>query len=117
MRKPEFIFYQGSTPQFTLELPAEVDEGADTVYVTMSQDGQTVREYCLNDTARTPAENTVEPDGTDGHIIRFRMSQEDTSAFAAGDCALQVRMKKNGAADTFIPVSGYVGRAQKEGVI
>lgn len=118
MKRPQFFFFQGSTPTLAFALPYNIDVD-DEVYATFSQCGQTVTEYTRNGTPISPApsgELTIDDDND--HCIRIDMTQADTFLFLEGDCELQLRvLKSGGRADTLFPVRGYVGKAQKGEVI
>lgn len=118
MKRPQFFFFQGSTPTLAFALPYALG-AEDTVYATFSQGGSTVTEYTCGGEACDPAPTgSMEPDAERPDILRICPSQADTFLFAEGDCELQLRvMKSEGRADTLFPVYGYVGAAQKEGVI
>lgn len=118
MKQPQFLFYQGSTPTLSFALPYPIGAN-DTVYATFSQQGQTVTEYALpaDSEAVTPT-GTMSVDAARSHVLNIAMTQADTFLFAAGDCDLQIRVKKsNGSADTLFPVHGAIGKAQKGTVI
>lgn len=118
MKRPQFTFFQGSTPTLVFALPYEIAQN-DKVYATFSQSGRTITEYTYNGTAFSPAPaGSLTPDGDNAAVLRLGIAQADTFLFAEGDCEMQIRvLKTGGRADTLFPVRGYVGVAQKEGVI
>lgn len=114
---PQFIFYQGSTPTMELVLPLEL-QAMDIVYATFAQDNRAVLEYQINGTpADIPPEGYLSRDVHDGRTLFLHMTQADTLRLETGDVELQLRVVTDEGADTFIPVFGYIGKAQKEGVI
>ena len=52
-----------------------------------------------------------------GLLLLASLTQQDTLRLKAGACRLQLRIRTGEGADTFLPVTGYVGEAQKEGEI
>lgn len=118
MKRPQFTFFQGSTPTLVFALPYALSP-EDSIYATFSQGGQTVTEYTYGGVPYTPAPSgNLTPDEESPCVLRVSLSQTDTFLFKAGDCELQIRvLKPNGSADTLFPVRGYVGKAQKDGVI
>ena len=116
---PMFMLYQGSTPTLELVLPIEL-QPTDVVYATFSQDEERVLEYHINGTNSVvppPPAGTLRLDVHDGHTLLLEMTQADTFRLQPGDTELQLRIKTEDGADTFIPALGYVGKARKEGVI
>lgn len=118
MKRPQFLFFQGSTPTLAFALPYEITQN-DKVYATFSQDGKAVTEYTFNGTAFDPAPTgSVVPDEDNAAVLKISLSQADTFLFAEGNCEMQLRvLKTGGRADTLFPVRGYVGAAQKGTVI
>lgn len=118
MKRPQFTFFQGSTPTLVFALPYPLN-AEDVIYATFTQGHGTVTEYTRGGTPYDPAPTgTLFSDADCPNILRIRMSQADTFLFASGECELQLRiLKQDGRADTLFPVRGYVGRAQEEGVI
>lgn len=118
MKLPQFTFFQGSTPTLVFALPYPL-AADDVVYATFAQGGETVTEYTCRGTAYDPAPTGLMAQDADcPYILRIAMSQADTFLFAGGDCFLQLRIvKQDGRADTLFPVHGFVGKAQKGGVI
>lgn len=118
MKTPQFFIFQGSTPTLTLQLPYALASD-DTVYATFSQGGQTVTEYTTGGAriSFTPTGTMcIDPDMPS--CIRIALSQHDTLLFVPGDCSLQLRVRRaSGAVDTLFPVSGAIGKAQKQEVI
>lgn len=116
MRRPHFLFYRGSSPTLELVLPLRL-EPSDTVYATLSQHARTALEYAINGSGSPAGTGSLSlaPDAPD--TLLLSMTQTDTLALAAGDCALQLRVKTQAGADTFPPLHGFVGQTQKEGLI
>lgn len=118
MKRPQFVFSQGSTPTLAFYMPYEIED-SDIVYATMSQEYKTVTEYTQNGTAFSPPPTgslTVDEDCP--CRVYINMTQADTMLFESGDVELQVRTKKeNGSADTTFRMIGEVVGAQKQGVI
>lgn len=118
MKRPQFTFFQGSTPTLVLALPYPLS-AQDVIYATFTQAYETVTEYTCGGEAFEPAPTgTMTPDVSCPYLLRISMSQADTFLFASGECELQLRiLKPDGRADTLFPVRGYVGKAQKGEVI
>lgn len=118
MKRPQFLFFQGSTPTLAFMLPYTPEE-SDVIYATFSQAGKTVTEYTLNGAPATPPPTgTLSIDSARPSVILISMTQADTLLFAPDNCELQLRiLKENGSADTLFPVRGCVGKAQKTEVI
>lgn len=118
MKRPQFLFFQGSTPTLAFALPYEIG-ASDSVYATFSQSGRTVTEYTYGGTAYDPAPTgSMAPDADNASVLKISMTQADTFLFAEGNCEMQIRvLKTGGRADTLFPVRGYVGAAQKGTVI
>lgn len=118
MKKPQFLFFQGSTPTLAFQLPYALSAN-DVLYATFSQAGQTVTEYTRGGEAiLSPPGGTLTVSECCPNLVKITMTQADTLLFAAGDCSMQLRVRKtNNSADTLIPVAGYVGKAQKGTVI
>ena len=116
MRRPDFLFFRGSSPTLELVLPLSLD-AEDTVYATFSQNGQSALEYALNGTPSPAGAGSLSlaPDSAD--TLLLLMTQADTLALASGECELQLRVKTQAGADAFPPLHGFVGRTQKEGQI
>lgn len=116
----QFYVFQGATPRLEIVLPLEIDAATDIVYATFDQMDQSVLEYRINGTNRSgmvvPA-GTMTVDETDADTIIIQMEQEDTLRLLPGEVLLQIRVKTVDGADTFVPIPGYVGRAQKPGKI
>ena len=118
MKRPQFTFFQGSTPTLVFALPYEIAD-SDVLYATFSQGGCTVTEYTVGGETYDPAPTGhMVTDAARPQILRIELSQADTFLFQEGDCELQLRVvKSDGRADTLFPVRGYVGKAQKGTVI
>ena len=116
MRRPQFLFFRGSSPTLELVMPLRLS-ASDTVYATFSQGGVTALEYACNGTPSPAGTGTLSlaPDAPD--TLLLSMTQADTLALAAGECALQLRVRTQDGADTFPPLRGCVGQTQKEGLI
>lgn len=116
MRNPDFLFFQGTTPGITLNVPMELDEGA-IIYVTFSQKFTRVLEY--NDGGTADA--AVKASGAihhDSGSVYIAMTQEDTLRLKVGDAALQIRvLQEDGTASTSFPIYGVICAADKGGVI
>lgn len=113
MTQPQFCFFRGSTPTFELLLPLDC-RAEDVLYATFSQAGETVVEYAQNGQPQRPGTGVLE---AAGRTVEIRMTQDDSLAFACGECELQLRIKTEDGADTFFPLWGMVGPVQKEGSI
>ncbi len=115
MRIPQFIFYRGSTPTLELELPMALT-GAETAWVTLSQQGQTVLDYAMHAQGQT-GEGSLSLCDTDPCLLLVQLTQADTLALDHGDCELQLRLRTADGADTFAPCFGWVGQARRKGEI
>ncbi len=116
MRRPQFVFFRGSTPTLELELPLTLAEG-DAVYATFAQGGETVLEYAWGGTAQIAPEGSLTRSGTEDRVLLLQMTQADTLRFRSGECELQLRIRTAAGADSFPPCLGLVGGIRKEGEI
>lgn len=116
MRRPHFLFFRGSSPTLELVLPLNLSS-SDTAFATFSQGGAPALEYALNGSPSPAGTGSLSLAQDAADTLLLAMSQADTLALAAGDCALQVRVKTDAGTDTFLPLHGFVGQLQKEGMI
>jgi len=116
MRRPQFLFYRGSSPTLELLLPLSL-AASDTVYATLSQGGSPSLEYAVNGTPSPAGTGSLRIADNAPDTLLLSLSQADTLALSAGDCALQLRVKTQAGTDSFAPCFGCVGQLQKEGLI
>ncbi len=116
MRTPQFLIFRGSTPTLELTLPL-VPAETDVIYLTFSQMDTPVLELARNGEAAPAGTGSLLLSPEEPGLLLAALTQQDTLRLRTGICHLQVRIRTGEGADTFFPVTGYVGEAQKEGEI
>lgn len=116
MRTPQFLIFRGSTPTLELALPL-VPAETDVIYLTLSQMDAPVLELARNGVAAPAGTGSLSLSPEEPGLLLASLTQQDTLRLKAGACRLQLRIRTGEGADTFFPVTGYVGEAQKEGEI
>lgn len=118
MDNMRFMIAQGSTPRIELLLPFEL-KNRYVVFVTFEQKRNAVLEYGLGfqPSPEIAGEGTLSVDPDDKSMLVLNMTQQDTLSLIPCDIEMQVRVKTDDGADTFLPIPGHVIKAIKGGVI